>query len=96
MVKDLEYSKKLFLIAVIIGVLVLAYFLTTNQETESQIELKQVNPEEVCIDLVDMGFSNQQECLDFVNGMINKIAEYSDLDCQNHALLFQKLGVDCS
>lgn len=90
----MKFSKTLFVIVGIVVVLAVAIFLTINQKTESQTELE-VNPQQICVDIIDMGFSSEQECVDFVNGMVNKIDEYSDLDCQKHAVLFKKLGINC-
>ena len=99
----MENNKKLFVIAGIIGVFVtstaifLIVQLNLNSDQSPRIETETVNPEEVCIDLVDMGFSSEQECIDFVKKMLMKIKDYSQsIDCKDHQLLFDKLGIECS
>jgi len=35
--------------------------------------------------------------MDFVKGMLTKIKDYSQsIDCKDHQLLFDKLGITCS
>jgi len=98
----LKDNKKLFVIAGIIGVFatsVVIFFilqLNLNSEQSPRIETKTVNPEEVCIDIVDMGFSSEQECIYFVEEILTKIKDYSQsIDCKEHQLLFDKLGIEC-
>lgn len=98
----LEDNKKLFAIVGIIGVFAMSIIiflilqLNLNADQSPRIETKTVNPEEVCIDLVDMGFSTQQECTYFVEEMLTKIKDYSQsIDCKEHKLLFDKLGIEC-
>ena len=99
----MEDNKKLFVIAGIIGVfatstaIFLIFQLNLNSDLSPRIETETVNPKEVCIDLVDMGFSSEQECIDFVKKMLTKIKDYSQsIDCTDHQLLFDKLGIECS
>ena len=98
----MEDNKKLFVIVGIIGVfatsiaIFLIFQLNLNSDQSPRIETETVNPEEVCIDLVDMGFSSEQECIYFVEGMLTKIKDYSQsIDCKEHQLLFDKLGIKC-
>ena len=78
-------------------IIFLIFQLNLNSEQSPRIETETVNPEEVCIDLVDMGFSSVQECVDFVKVMLTKIKDYSQsIDCKDHQLLFDKLGIECS
>ena len=99
------YSKNYFfvIILLVVGIfstsiiIFLIFQLNLNSEQSPRIETETVNPEEVCIDLVDMGFSSIQECIDFVKGMLTKIKDYSQsIDCKDHQLLFDKLGITCS
>lgn len=78
-------------------VIFLIFQLNLNSDQSPRIETDMVNPEEVCIDLDDMGFSSMQECIDFVKEMLTKIKDYSQsIDCKDHRLLFDKLGIECS
>ncbi len=78
-------------------IIFLIFQLNLYSEQPPRIETETVNPEEVCRDLVDMGFSSIQECIDFVKEMIMKIKDYSQsIDCEDHQLLFDKLGITCS
>ena len=99
------YSKKYFFIIIllVVGVfsasiiLFLIFQVNFNSEQSLRIETEMVNPEEVCIDLIDIGFSSMQECTDFVKEMLTKIKDYSQsMDCEDHQLLFDKLGITCS
>lgn len=74
----------------------LIFQLNLNLDQSPRIETKTANPEEVCMDLVDMGFSSEQECTYFVEEMLIKIKDYSQsIDCKEHKLLFDKLGIQC-
>ena len=78
-------------------VIFLIFQLNLNSDQSPRIETETVNPEEVCVDLIDMGFSSEQECIDFVKEMLTKIKDYSQsIDCKDHRLLFDKLGIECS
>jgi len=78
-------------------IIFLIFQLNLNSEQSPRIETETVNPEEVCIDLIDMGFSSIQECTDFVKEMLTKIKDYSQsIDCKDHQLLFDKLGITCT
>ncbi|MBT8252285.1 MAG: hypothetical protein HKM23_08120 [Nitrosopumilus sp.] len=75
----------------------LVFQLNLDTESTSKIEMRNVDPEKICVDLFDMGFSSMQECIDFVNGMLIKINDYSQsIDCEEHQLLFDKLGIECT
>jgi len=75
----------------------LIFQLNFNSEQSPRIEIEKINPDEVCIDLVDIGFTSMQECIDFVKGMLVKIKDYSQsIDCKDQQLLFDKLGIECS
>lgn len=77
-------------------IVLLVFQLNSNTESTSRIETKNIDPEKICVDLFDMGFSSMQECIDFVNGMLIKINDYSQsLDCKDHQLLFDKLRIEC-
>lgn len=77
-------------------IILLVFQLNSNTESTSRIETKNINPKKICVDLFDMGFSSMQECIDFVNGMLIKINDYSQsIDCEDHLLLFDKLGIEC-
>ena len=97
------FVKKYFVIILLIAgfftsiILFSIFQLNLNQEQSSKIDTETVNPEEVCIDLVDMGFSSESECVDFVKDMLTKIKDYSkSIDCKDHQLLFDKFGMECS
>lgn len=88
---------------IIVGIFVSAIIiflvlqLNSNTESSSNIEIENIDPEKICVDLFDMGFSSMQECIDFVNGMLIKINDYSDsIDCEDHQLLFDKLSIECT
>ena len=104
MLRKLHSKKYFFVITLLVVgifsisiIIFLIFQLNLNSEQSPRIETEMVNPEEVCIDLVDIGFSSKQECIDFVKGMLTKIKDYSQsIDCEDHQLLFDKLGVTCS
>lgn len=84
-------------ISILSIIILLVFQLDLNTESTSEIEIEDVDPEKICVDLFDMGFSSMQECIDFVNGMLIKINDYSQsIDCKEHQLLFDKLRIECT
>jgi len=84
----------------IVGTLIIIFlFLQIDFNTKpiTNIETKTIDPEQLCDDLLGMSFLSMPECIDFVNGMVLKINDYSEgINCKEHQLLFDKLGIKCT
>ena len=68
----------ILLVMLLIGlILAAALWITSNQPYEQQ-EIQYVEDEQTCVELFDMEFTNEQECWEFAQHLLDTVEDKSD------------------